>query len=42
MTESHKPPTRKRTIVGWRQVERRRQEIRSKHRPPPIPLKREA
>ena len=32
MTE-FKPQPRKRTIVGWRQTERRRAEIRSKQRP---------
>jgi hypothetical protein len=42
MNEKFQPPKRKRTIVGWRQVERRRQEIRTKHRPPPVPLKPEA
>lgn len=42
MTESYKPQTRKRTITGWRQAERKRQEIRSKHRPPPVPTKPEA
>jgi len=28
---------RKRVVVGWRQMERRRLEIRLKHKPPPIP-----
>ena len=39
MAEPPKPPVRKRMIVGWRQLEQRRVEIRAKHRPPPVPAK---
>jgi len=35
-TKAH---VRKRVIVGWRQLERRKDEIRAKHRPPPVPPK---
>jgi hypothetical protein len=43
MPESFKPKLRKRVITGWRHVERRRADIRSKHRSPPVTLaKREA
>ncbi|HUL56986.1 MAG TPA: hypothetical protein VLT60_08305 [Usitatibacter sp.] len=40
MAESLKPLARRRLIVGWRQQERRRMEIRSKLRPrPPVQSK---
>jgi hypothetical protein len=39
MTETRKVPMRKRTIVGWRQVERRKAEIRWKQRTPPDPAR---
>ena len=42
MPDAFKPPQlRKRVIQGWRQVERRRAEVRSKHRTPPVQAKRE-
>ena len=43
MDPTVKPQSRKRLIVGWRQVARRTAENRSRHRTPPTPLaKRES
>jgi hypothetical protein len=42
MQDTFKPLVRKRIILGWRQAERRRSEIRSKHRAPPLPAKQAA
>jgi hypothetical protein len=38
MPEQLKQPPRKRIVTGWRQVERRRAEVRAKHRPPVVVL----
>ena len=35
MIQPLKPQPRKRTVMGWRQMEQRRRDVRSKHRPPP-------
>ena len=43
MPDTFKPQVRKRIIMGWRQVEHRRAEARSKHRSlPVVPTKRVA
>jgi hypothetical protein len=42
MITTNKPPIRKRTVTGWRHVERRKAEIRARHRPVLPLVKREA
>jgi len=42
MPESYKPPLRKRMITGWRQLERKLKDIRTRHRTLPIQSKRAA
>ena len=40
MPETQKPTLRKRTITGWRHLERKLKEIRTRHRTLPIQSKR--
>jgi len=36
MAAQNKAHTRKRVVVGWRELERKRLDVRARHRPPPV------